>query len=82
MIRIPIRLNDESLTALRTLARLEYRDVRQQAAWIIEHELARRGLLVIETQADPAPVAAVPAGASPLVGEDPKSRKGRAHVTD
>lgn len=50
MIRIPIRLTDESLTALRTLAKQEYRDVRQQAAWIIEHELERQGLLIIETQ--------------------------------
>ena len=46
MTRIPIRLSDESLTALRTMARQEYRDVRQQAAWIIEQELERCGLLV------------------------------------
>ncbi|GAB4540884.1 MAG: hypothetical protein Fur002_08370 [Anaerolineales bacterium] len=54
MTRIPIRLRNESVNALRTLARQEYRDIRQQAAWIIEHELERRGLLTIEPRADPA----------------------------
>lgn len=67
MTRIPIRLNDESLTALRTLARQEYRDVRQQAAWIIENELAKRGLLQL-TQADPASVTALPAETKPNEG--------------
>lgn len=66
MTRIPIRLDDESLTALQTLARQECRDVRQQAAWIIERELKRRGLL----QADPA-----------LPTEDPKQSEGGTHVT-
>ena len=70
MTRIPIRLNDESLTALRTLARQEYRDIRQQAAWIIECELERRGLL----QADLAQFAALPA-------EDVKPEQGETHDT-
>jgi hypothetical protein len=48
MTRIPICLRDESLTALRSLAKQEYRYVPQQAAWIIEHELERRGFLVLE----------------------------------
>ena len=51
MIRVPIQLQDESLIALRTLAKQEYRDVRQQAAWIIENELTKRGLL--QTAEDP-----------------------------
>ncbi len=65
MTRIPIRLRDESLTALQILARQEYRDLRQQAAWIIEHELERRGLLVIETQtifAQPMPAQEIKQG--------------------
>jgi hypothetical protein len=74
MIRIPIRLNDESLTALRTLARQEYRDVRQQAAWIIESELAKRGLLHLN-QVAPLPSTAIPV-------EDPKQTEGETHVTD
>ena len=52
MVRIPIRLNDESIPALQILAKQEYRDIREQAAWIVEHELERRGLLVIGTPAD------------------------------
>lgn len=60
MTRIPIRLNDDSLIALRSLAKQEYRDVRQQAAWIIEQELERRGLLVIETQAGSVPIHPLP----------------------
>lgn len=56
MTRIPIRLNDDCLIALRSLAKQEYRDVRQQAAWIIEQELERRGLLVIETLAGSVPI--------------------------
>lgn len=55
LIRIPIQLRDESLIALRTLAKQEYRDVRQQSAWIIEQELERRGLLVIGTPAESNP---------------------------
>lgn len=70
MTRIPIRLDDESLTALQTLARQECRDVRQQAAWIIERELKRRGLL----QANPAPLAILPV-------EDPKPEQGGIDVT-
>lgn len=59
MTRIPIRLQDESLDALHTLAKQEYRDIRQQAAWIIEQELERRGLLVIPQSfpaVDPSPI--------------------------
>lgn len=57
MTRIPIRLNDECLDALRTLAKQQYRDVRQQAAWIIERELERCGLLPV----DQSPVVILPA---------------------
>ena len=58
MVRIPIRLNDESIPALQILAEQEYRDIRQQAAWMIEHELERCGLLAIK--ADPPRVETSP----------------------
>ena len=45
MTRIPIRLSEECYSALQILALQEFRNVRQQAAWIIEQELERRGLL-------------------------------------
>ncbi len=53
VIRIPIRLDDKCLEALRVLARREFRDVRQQAAWIIEQELTQLGLLGDEELATP-----------------------------
>lgn len=71
MIRIPIRLNDESLIALRTLARQEYRDVRQQAAWIIERELERRGLLLEEAITT-----------AKLPPDNLKQKRGEKNVTD
>jgi hypothetical protein len=64
MIKIPILLTDESLSALQILARQEFRDVRQQAAWIIEHELVERGLLVIETT-------------PPAIGRSPAEEEGQ-----
>ncbi len=75
MTRIPIRLRNESIDALRTLARQEYRDVRQQAAWIIEHELERRGLLIIESQSDPIQ-------ALPMQSAAQKTKKGEMNVTE
>ena len=71
MTRVIINLQKSELKALVNLAEREYRDTRQQAALIIRQELARLGLLVIETHADPAPLAAVPA-------EDPKQARGEA----
>lgn len=65
MTRVIINLHKSELKALVHLAEHEYRDTRQQAALIIRQELARRGLLVIETEADPALVTALPV-------EDPK----------
>lgn len=55
MIRVIINLHKSELKALVNLAEREYRDTRQQAALIIRQELARRGLLIIEPQADPSP---------------------------
>jgi hypothetical protein len=55
VIRIPIRITNETFAALQILARQEYRDVRQQAAWIIEHELEVRRLVTVETQTDSEP---------------------------
>ena len=72
MTRIPIQLRDESLIALRALAKQEYRDVRQQSAWIIEQELERRGLLVIGIAADSEPESA----AIRSLADKPKTAKG------
>jgi len=73
MTRIPIRLSEECLSALRVLALQEYRDIRQQAAWMIEQDLERRGLLVVETQSDPAPIA---------LSADSKPNKGGMNVSN
>ena len=43
--RIPILLDEETAAGLVALAKLEFRDPRQQAAVIIRDELLRRGLL-------------------------------------
>ena len=79
--RLKLPLEQAEYTALLKIAGDELRNPIDQARFILRQELARRGLLVIETQADPAPLAGVPAGASPLVGEDPKPSEGRAHVS-
>ena len=73
MSRIPILLDEKTAAGLVALAKQEFRDPRQQAAVIIRDELMRRGLLQL-TQADPAPITALPA-------EDPKQAQGGTHVT-
>jgi len=73
MTRVIINLHKSELKALVNLAEHEYRDTRQQAALIIRQELARRGLLLIETQADPAPITTLPT--------ENKSNEGGTHVT-
>lgn len=50
--RITIAFAQAERAALDELARLEYRDVRQQAAVIIRRELERRGLLPAEDAAE------------------------------
>jgi hypothetical protein len=47
-IKLSVKLNGQAINALNTLATKEYRDIHQQAAWIIESELQRRGLLSSE----------------------------------
>jgi hypothetical protein len=44
-VRITVRLSDIELQALAAIARKEYRDVREQARFIIVKEVKRRGLL-------------------------------------
>ena len=75
MTRMYISLNDETIKVLSLLAREERRNIRQQAAWILEEELQRRGLLQAE------PITVLPADVSPLVGEDPKLEKRGSNVT-
>jgi hypothetical protein len=45
MTRIIINLRDEEKTALLSLAKMEFRDPRDQAAFIIRKELERQGLV-------------------------------------
>jgi len=47
MTRVIINLCEDELRALFNLAESEYRDTRQQAAFLIRQELERRGLLTI-----------------------------------
>jgi len=72
--RLTISLSRLEQQALETIAAIELRDMRDQARFILRQELERRGLLVIETQANPAPVTALPA-------EDLKQEQGGTHVT-
>ena len=51
--RLTVTLRADERDALRTLAAVEFREPRQQAALIIRQELERRGLL---PQAQPAPL--------------------------
>ncbi len=41
-----VKLSDRAESALRDLALKERRDVRHEAEWLIESELARRGLII------------------------------------
>jgi hypothetical protein len=50
MTRLQIRLSEECFSALQVLALQEFRNARQQAAWMIEQELERRGLLESESE--------------------------------
>ncbi len=59
--KIQIRLEPVEYRALAKWANGEIRGLEQQVRYILRQELARRGLLVIETQADPALVTALPA---------------------
>ena len=59
MTRLLIYLSDEEKTALQAIANREMRGLREQTRLIVRQELERRGLLVIETQADPVPVPAL-----------------------
>lgn len=45
MIRIMISLKEDHVAALRKLSRLEYRSLRDQAAFLILSELTRMGLI-------------------------------------
>lgn len=50
MARVTITLKQEERKALSALAQRERRDPRQQAALILRCELARRGLLALDSQ--------------------------------
>jgi hypothetical protein len=59
---IPLRLPTEERQALATLAVLEYRDVNDQATYLIVEGLRRRGLLpTLKTAPTPESASAAPA---------------------
>jgi len=43
--KIQVPFSDQELSALRTVAEQEYRDIRSQIAFIVRSDLQRRGLL-------------------------------------
>jgi hypothetical protein len=45
MIRLPIRLTEEEFRAITSIAKVERRDARDQAAILIRRELERAGLI-------------------------------------
>jgi hypothetical protein len=49
-IKFQISLPEKSALALKDLAIKEHRQVKDQAAWIIENDLERRGMLPIAPQ--------------------------------
>lgn len=48
VIKLYVTLKHNAIIALRDWAETEHRNSKQQAAWIIEQELQRRGLLQID----------------------------------
>ena len=58
MTRMYISLDDQTIKVLSLLAREERRNLRQQAAWVLEEELQRRGLL----KTKPVLISTLPAG--------------------
>lgn len=48
MVSIYVKLSHEAALALHDLANNEHRDPKQQASFLIEKELERRGLLILE----------------------------------
>ena len=54
LTRMTVYMTPQERDAISTIARDEYRDIRQQAAILIRDELTRRGMLSQEQPTEPA----------------------------